>query len=307
LDLKRVIRKVQPDLIQAGPVQTAAFLAALAGFQPLLTVSWGSDLLVDARRSAWYQRVTRYTLARSAVLVGDCQPVHDAAVDFGMPAEHIVTFPWGVDLAHFFPSSRPFEKTLSLPQAEKPFVLLSTRAWEPIYGVDILAQGFILAAQKIPELQLVMLGNGSLASKLHNLFTDSQMNERVVFPGQIKQDDLPRFYHTADLYLSASRSDGTSISLLEAMACGRPVLVSDIPGNRAWVQPGVQGWWFVDGDPYSLANTISEAYSQRQRLSEMGQAARDLAEKRANWPENFKQLLVAYELALHPYAIQFKH
>jgi glycosyltransferase involved in cell wall biosynthesis len=110
---------------------------------------------------------------------------------------------------------------------------------------------------------------------------------------------LPRYYRSADLYISASHSDGTSISLLEAMACGRPVLVSDIPGNRAWVEPGVQGWWFLDGNLRSLADAFSEAYNQRQRLSEMGQAARRLAEEHADWPKNFNKLLDAYNLALN--------
>jgi len=282
LDLKRVIRKIQPDLIQAGPVQTAAFLVALTGFRPLVTVSWGSDLLVDARRSAWYRRVTRYSLAHSAVLVSDCQPVHDAAVAFGIPSERIVTFPWGVDLDHFSPHSNTLEKPLFPPQTEKPFVLLSTRAWEPIYGLDVLARGFVLAAHKIPELRLVMLGNGSLAGRLRSIFSDRGVAERVVFPGQIKQNDLPRYYRNADLYLSASHSDGTSISLLEAMACGCPVLVSDIPGNRAWVEPGVQGWWFKDGDPQALADGIQEAFKRSKDLSVMGSATPRLAKVRPN-------------------------
>jgi len=299
LDLKRVIQEIQPDLIQAGPVQTAAFLAALTGFRPLVTVSWGSDLLVDAHRSAWYRRVTRYSLAHSAVLVGDCQPVHDAAVVFGMSPDRIVTFPWGVDLDHFSPHSNALEKPLFPSQPEKPFILLSTRAWEPIYGLDVLARGFVQAAQTIPQLRLVMLGNGSLASRLRSIFSDGQVLERVVFPGQIKQNDLPRYYRYADLYISASHSDGTSISLLEAMACGCPVLVSDIPGNRAWVEPGVQGWWFKDGDPQILADGIQVAFTQSEHLPVMGSAARRLAKERANWPENFKKLLFAYDLALN--------
>jgi hypothetical protein len=107
-----------------------------------------------------------------------------------------------------------------------------------------------------------------------------------------------RHYRIADLYLSASHSDGTSISLLEAMACGRPALVSDIPGNREWVQPGVNGWLFPDGDEKALAQAIVRAVDQRQQLPEMGRAAREIAEQRADWERNFQELLKAYGLAL---------
>src|SRR5512138_3089910 len=65
-DLRRVIRETHPDLIHSGPVQSCAFLAALTGFRPLLTMSWGFDLMQDAERNAWWRWATRYTLRRSA-------------------------------------------------------------------------------------------------------------------------------------------------------------------------------------------------------------------------------------------------
>jgi glycosyltransferase involved in cell wall biosynthesis len=123
------------------------------------------------------------------------------------------------------------------------------------------------------------------------------MIDRVHFPGQVRQAQLPQYYRAADLYVSASHSDGTSISLLEAMACGRPVLVSDIPGNREWVEPNVNGWLFPEGDVNALARAILHAVEARDRLSEMGKVARKLAQQRANWERNFPKLLEAYEIA----------
>lgn len=292
VDLRRVIRRMNPDLIQAGPLQTAALLAALTGFHPLVSTSWGYDLLQDAGRNAAWRWATRFTLRRSAVMVGDCATIRRLAVHYGMPDERIVTFPWGVDLEHFSPG-RGEERPV-----EKAFTLLSTRGWEPLYGADVLAQGFSQAARQVPELRLVMLGNGSLGEQLRTHFNREGVAERVFFPGQVGQANLPRYYRSADLYLSASHSDGTSISLLEAMACGCPALVSDIPGNREWVTPGENGWLFPDGDQKALAECILHAYHNRKNLGEMGAAARRLAERRADWSRNFPELLHAYDLAL---------
>lgn len=303
-DLKRVIRKLQPDLIQAGPIQTAALLSALTGFHPLVSMSWGSDLLQDAGRNAGYRWATRYTLARSDALVVDCETVRRKAVAYGMPAEKIVTFPWGVDLQHFSPNGARFTggeihpTEQNNPSADTPFTILSTRSWEPVYGVDVLARGFVKAARGRNDLHLVMLGGGSQSSLLHQIFKQGGVQEQVLFPGQVSQRDLPRYYRSADLYLSASHSDGTSISLLEAMACGLPALVSDIPGNREWVQPGVQGWWFPDGDTDALAANILGAIQARGKLPEMGRSARQLAEQRADWETNFQSLFKAYEIAV---------
>jgi glycosyltransferase involved in cell wall biosynthesis len=83
------------------------------------------------------------------------------------------------------------------------------------------------------------------------------------------------------------------------MASGCPVLVSDIPGNREWIKPGVQGWLFKDGDPNELERSLYRALDEkRDRLLEMGKAARMLVEHRADWTKNFPKLFEAYRLAL---------
>jgi glycosyltransferase involved in cell wall biosynthesis len=306
VDLKRVIHRIKPDLIQAGPLQRSALLVALAGFRPLLSMSWGYDLIQDAQRNAWWRWATRYTLKRSAVMVGDCNTIRQIAVSFGMPDQRIVTFPWGIDLQHFSPH---WDQTTDQPShsedAPRPFTLISTRSWEPIYGVEVIARAFVRAAAQRPELRLVMLGNGSQASLLHQVFLrggvigelETAGYPRVIFPGQVNQAELPRYYRSANLYVSATHSDGTSISLLEALACGCPALVSDIPGNREWITPGKQGWLFPDGDADALEQAIVYAVDERASLPEMGFAARHLAEQRADWNKNFQEMLQAYELA----------
>lgn len=308
LDLNRVLRAVKPDVVHAGPIQTTAFLVALSGYRPLVSMSWGYDLLVDAQRDALWRWATRLTLKRSAVMVGDCHTIRKLAVSHGMPDERIVTFPWGVDLHRFSPGSDLERQKVWPSYGEREnksevFVLLCNRNWEPIYGVEVIAKAFVLASQMLagrdlPELRLLMLGNGSQAGLLREIFSRGGFLEQVHFPGHVSQADLPRYYRSSDLYLSASHSDGSSVSLLEAMACGLPALVSDIPGNQEWITPGVQGWWFPDGDYHAMAERIVQAVEQRERLPEMGRAARLLAEQRADWERNFPELLRAYELAV---------
>jgi glycosyltransferase involved in cell wall biosynthesis len=304
-ELKKIIRRIQPDILHAGPLQRSAFLAALTGFQPLVSMSWGYDLLHDAKRNAAWRWATRYTLQHSAALVGDCDTIRQLAINYGMVSDRIVTFPWGVDLEHFTPGERWAEPERPASGGERPFTLLSTRSWEPIYGVETIARAFAQIARQHPELRLVMLGNGSQAGLLRQIFSRDGLLEApggadhpsVLLPGQAAYADLPRFYRSADLYLAATHSDGTSISLLEAMACGCPALVSDIPGNREWVAPGENGWLFPPGEADALAQMILQAVEQRDRLTEMGHAARWLAGQRADWNKNFPLLFAAYRIA----------
>ncbi len=295
-----MLAEIQPDLIQAGPIQSCALLAAAAGFHPLVSVSWGSDLLVDADRTPWMRRVTGYALEHSEVMVGDCEAVRQKAIQMGMAPERIITFPWGIDLEHFTPPVKAARDSAT-------FTVLCTRSWEPIYGVDVLAKAFILAVRKLAEsgepdkarrLRLVMLGNGSQAGALRSLFAEAGVSEQVSVPGQVSHEALPGYFQEADLYVSASQSDGSSISLLEAMACGAPVLVSDIPGNREWVKAGESGWLFPVGNPEALADGILQAMDEAEMLEQMRHKARRVVEARADWKVNFRKLLEAYEMAV---------
>ncbi len=296
LDLKRVIREIKPDVMHAGPIQSCAFLAACSGFKPLVSMSWGSDLLKDADRNWFYRWATRFTLKRSTVLIGDCQAVRDKAVSLGFPAKYIVLFPWGIDLARFVPGKN--ENFRERRGWQDHLVLLSLRSWEPIYGVDVVVKAFVSAARQLPELRLILLGGGSQATQIRSLLDQHQLSERVFFGGQVPQKELPAFYQAADLYLSASHSDGSSVSLMEALGSGLPVLVSDIPGNQEWVQENQHGWLFRDGDEQDLAQKILQAAQQRSVLAEMGKKARQRAESRADWNQNSQKLLAAYRLAV---------
>jgi glycosyltransferase involved in cell wall biosynthesis len=290
-DLRRVIRHVKPDLIHAGPIQRSAFLVALVGFRPLVSMSWGYDLLHDAQINSFWRWATRYTLHHSAAMVGDCNKIRQLAISYGMPNERIVTFPWGIDLQHF--NVQTFSRSNI-----QTFSLLSTRGFEPIYGIDVIARAFVIAARKRPNLRLTLLGNGSQSASIRQILLIGAVYDRVVFPGHVSFSNLPSYYRNADLYISASHSDGTSISLLEAFACGTPAIVPNIPGNREWVTPGENGWLFPDGDSEALASAILNAIDQQQNLPEMSRKARLLAEARADWERNFPQLEKAYAIAM---------
>src|SRR3989304_3810089 len=92
------------------------------------------------------------------------------------------------------------------------------------------------AVRREPGLRLLLIGDGSLRPKVLRRIEDAEVHSKVHLPGVVDQDWLPAFYRSADLYVSPSHVDGTSVSLLESMACGLSVAVSDIPGNREWVQ-----------------------------------------------------------------------
>jgi glycosyltransferase involved in cell wall biosynthesis len=293
-DLRRVLKKIKPDLIHAGPIQTCAFLAVLSGFRPLLAMSWGYDLVMDADKSAWMRWITRYTLKRSAFFTSDAKVSRDKAVAFGMDPQKTVIFPWGTDIEHFVPKKEGRGKK-SVNAQRKWITLFCNRTWEPIYGVDVLAKAFVKVAAENPNINLILLGGGSQGGRIRQILMNGGVLDRVHFGGHVSQADLPRWYQMADLYISPSHVDGSSVSLMEALASGLPCLVSDIPGNKEWIEEESNGWLFRDGDVEDLAGKIFSAIKDRNSFKRIGKSARKTAEEKADWKKNFGKLLETYE------------
>lgn len=293
--VSELIAEVRPDAVIAGPVQSGALLAVLARASPLVTVSWGTDLLVDADASARSRFITRFTLDNSSAVFGDCLAVREAVHRHSsLPDERIVTFPWGIDLQRFTPGvpSIPLRSRLGWAGNE---VFISTRSWEPVYAVDVVVRAFALVQRERPSSRLLLLGDGFLDRDIHRLITDLGLEPFIHAPGRIRYDLLPDYFRSADFYVSAAVSDGTSISLLEAMACGLPVVVSDSFGNLEWVRDGVNGALARPRDVESLSAGMLSVVSSGGNAARMREANIASVRGRANWEANFPALATLVE------------
>ncbi len=295
-ELERAIVSIQPDLIHAGPLQDLAFLAAKTGFPNVLAMSWGFDLM----RDVWVDKLTehraRFALQRSQSLITDANCSAEKAVELGFPREKICIFPWGVDLQHFSPdnvrqSGLPWREEMGW---EAKRVLLCLRSWEPNYGVDVLLQAFEEAAANDPNLRLILLGDGSLHNQYMKKLESESLKDKVFVGGRVPNEDLIQYYGAADIYVTPSHVDGSSVSLMEALACGLPTIASDIPANLEWVYHNDNGWIFPDNDSDALRETILNCHPTEK----MKESARATAEGKAYWQKNRQVLLDCYQQVL---------
>lgn len=296
--IEQIVKELQPDLIHAGPLQDLAFLAAKTGFQNILSMSWGFDLMKDVQVSKLDEHRARFALARSKALIVDAQCSADKAVELGFPREKICIFPWGVDLEHFSPENA---RETGLEWREKAGwtdkkVLLCLRSWEPNYGVDVLLHAFERAVQQDPELRLILFGDGSLHETFMELLEAETLKDKVYIGGRVPNQELITCYGAADVYVTPSHVDGSSVSLMEALACGLPTIASDIPANLEWVRHGENGWIFPDDDIQALADTILTI--SYHSLAEMASEARKMAVNKADWQKNKQILLECYQQML---------
>lgn len=294
-NLKSMVNAFAPDVVHAGPLHGTAFRLALGGVRPLVVLSWGSDLMQEAGRNLATKWITRFTLSRTDVLCGDSDCLYEKAKEFGYKGPYF-KFPWGVDLETF--SSGSFKDLRErLGWQENP-ILVSVRSHESLYNVDCIIKAFILAEKERPELRLLIYGGGTRTQILRDALKGAGILHKVYFGGQAPEERIIEAYRSADLYVAATNSDGASVSLMEGMACGLPALVSDIPGNREWIEPGKNGWLFKSDSAEDMAQYLVKFDRDSEEVKQMRLRNRAVAEERADWNKNFPVLLQAYEKAI---------
>ena len=250
-DLRASVAAFQPlsAPVLAGPLNTVT--KSLVGLsRPVIGLSWGYDLqqghsqAVPLEAMAW--------LSGLDGLVVDSPVTRDLAIALGLGPERVVLIPWGVDLELFTPDG-PAVSAAAHGFAHRSQVVLSLRTHDTIYRTSDVIEAFARAALADPALMLVLGGDGPLTPNHRARVDELGLAPRVRFIGRVDESELPALLRGADLYVTASETDGTSVTLLQAMACGVPVIASRNPGNATWVREGETGQLFDVGDVKELA------------------------------------------------------
>lgn len=292
------------DMIHAGPIPSIAASLALSALPcPLVVMSWGSDMLVEVDQCPKVRERAQLALAAANAVLADCQAVvarvHELSPGRVVPC---VTFPWGLELERFV--HLPVEASADLRRSlgwDHKIVLISTRSWEPGYGIETLLDAFAIAVGKNRNLRLILVSDGSLSPFIRKRLEAADLHSRVHCPGRISEMDLSRWFGAADLYVSTALSDGASISLLEAMACERPAIARNRYGNLEWIENGKTGWLVDCTNPLALAECIGRAVDKKDAWSAMGHKARQVVFGRADWSANISKISLAYKLARQEY------
>ena len=276
------LRDAAPDLVQVGPTTSPGAVVARLWHGPLIATSWGFDLMHDvdvddtalAQATAVLQRADR-------VFVDNDGPARRAR-ELGAAADSLISFPWGVDQRVF---------TLDGPGVRDPHHVVSVRRHDAAYRVGDVLEAFVLAVSADDRLRLTLAGTGPLTDELRARAAEAGIADRVDWPGELGAEALAELLRSSGLYVSSSPIDGSSVSLLEAMACGAPVVVTDIEGNRQWVDEST-GWTFPPGDVTALAGLMVrlagdavEAGSRRDAALERVRSGADWAATAARFPE----------------------
>ena len=281
LKVRRIVAACAPDLVVGYYVTGNGLLAAFAGRHPLVLATSGDDVVITPWASPVMKAMIRWILSRADVVTAWGESMAEAARRLGVPAGRVFTLARGVDLARCDPGLRA--------ERADPHQIVSTRKLAPEYQVDVVIRAFAELRGVRPDARLTLVGDGTERHRLEALVAALDVGAQVTFAGAVQHEAVFGYLHRADVYVSASYSEGTSNSLLEAMACGAFPIVADIPANREWVAHGVNGFLFPHRDRARLRECMLEALSRPQLLEEARLRNREIVHERADWRRNMAE------------------
>lgn len=295
---KEIIHEISPDLVHAGPIPLGGYLTALVGFHPVLMMSWGSDVLAFPDESVSSKEIAQFSLRHCDMAIADCEAVRQRIVELSnLRVERIVTLPWGADLEVF----RPKRSSLGIREELGWLdftVIISTRSLDPMHSPFVLLDAVKQVLKDRIDTRVLIVGDGSLRRAVECFVRENDLCGGVHLASHVSESLLADYFAEADLYVSATECDGSSVSLLQAMACGLAPIVADGYGNSEWIKHGQNGWLYPAGDDQALANAIVRALADGDARRVAGEANIQIARARADWDRNFPRVLAAYEQLL---------
>lgn len=200
----------------------------------------------------------------------------------------------------------------SLPQNDKNknFVIFTAQGLDKQHyfkGIDVLIKSIhLLVAHYTLPITLIIAGDGNLKPHYEKLTRQLGVSNNVKFLGRVAQDELPTRYSQADIVAipSTAATECFSITAVETMACGRPVIVANWPGVRVTIQANQTGLICEPGNTEDLAEKIKYLYDHPEIREQMGVAARKRVEEKYDWKIICEKIIRNYKLLIYNSPIQ---
>ena len=266
-----------------------AFIGAVTR-RPVVITIHGSDFRMAMDKSFFLKKIFFWVCKRARHLHCVSGVMRREIERLGIDKEKISTFPMGVDEA-FFEKGRNRKRDLDTSSS----VIVSNRNLLPIYNISLLIRAVPEVLKEEPEVKFMIAGSGPERQGLEKEANDLDISSHVEFLGRIPHEEMPNLLGQADIYVSTSLYDGTSVSLLEALASGAYPVVTDIPSNRDWIADGENGFLTPVNEEIFLAKRIVEAIrnkalSEKSRLENLR-----IVEQKALWPVTMENLRNIYK------------
>lgn len=290
--VKKIIRLEKPDMIIAERTTSYGFLAVLCGIKPVAIAQQGyTDLW--PKNSILYpikKRMQKYAF-KHATLIHAWGPVMSQSMQkANIDMQKVLVLPKGIDLEKFNCPQKTFSGKINA---------IVTRSLCPEYGHDVILKAFGILHKKEIDFELTFVGDGKELLNLKKLAQNLNIAPKVHFTGRILNTQLPNYLKKANLYISMPLTEGVSASLFEAMATRCYPIVSDIPGNKSYIEHKENGQLVPVGDYNKLAQEILWTINNTNSIKNATEINYNFCSQKANYKINMKEIANKYHTLIN--------
>lgn len=287
LTIKSIVKKYSPDMVIAERTTSYGFLASICGVKPIAIAQQGiTDLWPTNSPLVFLKKIMQNHAFKKADLIhawGMAIAVYIKKC--GVDMSKVLVLPKGINVATF-----RFDTT----NDNNKINAVVTRSLEPEYKHDLILKAFSTLKKRNIPFQLTIVGDGTQLKNLKSLTKTLNIENDVVFTGRIHNNQIPDFLVAANFYISTPETEGVSASLFEAMACGCFPIVSDLPGNRSWIQQQENGILVEITDESSLVNALEWSFKENEITKKAILQNRKFIEENVNYKINMTKIAKTY-------------
>ncbi len=276
------------DLIHVHWAIPTGLIGILAGKllkKPVVVTIHGSDFRMATERRSFLTKIFLYVCHKAKQIVCVSEIQQKEIQRMGVKSEKIMTFPMGISES-FLETGRRREEKLD----GQSYTVLSNRNLFLLYNLPLLIRAIPAILKEESDTKFLIAGDGAEREELEREVRNLKVSSFVEFLGRVPHEEMANLLGQADIYVSTSLYDGTSVSLLEAMGSGAFPIVTDIPANREWIISGQNGFLVPINEEGCLANRIVEAIRNRELLRESRARNRLIVEQKALWPGHINRV-----------------
>ena len=290
---RKLIRIIKPDIVHAHFLTDYGLMGYFVHFPLFVVTVWGSDILITPNKSLFFRIMAKLVLNAAKLITCDSDIARKECLKYCKHPENVEIIQWGVDLSLFREKRRDHTKCITI-------TVLSTRSASPLYNIDSIIRSIPYVIEKYQNVRyIIKFAVSNQESELQQLACSLNVTKYIEFVNKmIDYNEFPELLYSADMFVSVPSSDSSSVSLHEAMACGLPVIVSDIPANHEWITDGWNGYIVPVRKPEKLADAIIQLIEHPDLIQLFGERNAQIIRDRADREKHMAHMENLYEQLL---------
>lgn len=288
-ELKKAINLYKPDVLHAHYATSYGLVGALSKFHPYVISAWGTDVMKFPQKNFINKSVLKFNLKKADAICATSFTIKDYLKPVTDKPVNVI--PFGINPDVFKP------KEVEGPFATNDFVYGLIKSFEKIYNIDVLIKCFARLKSKHSALsiKLLLVGEGSESDNLKQIVRDLNLENDVVFTGRVPFSEISTYYNMLDVLVNISEYESFGVSVIEAMACEKPVIVTNTGGLKEIVENSNFGSLIELGDEMQLIHEMEKYLLDENLTKRIGKQAREKVMAKYNWNDNILQMIDVYK------------